>query len=305
MKLVFFNGRLLPEEEAHISIFDRSLLYADGLFETMRVYQGRPFRWGQHLQRLQSGAAFLGITLPHSPALLHQHALALIRLASRNECILRVHLSRGVGKRGYSPADAHAPWFSMSLDEIPPLDGPSPQPRRLVISSFRVLVDDPLAAFKTCNKLVHVCGRAEADHQGADEALLLNTRGEVAEATAANILWLEGRRLLTPPLSSGALPGVSKAVLSEVAVRLGLSVEQTPATPERLQKAGAVFLSLTSWGVVEVDRLGECNLPRSPLFSLLLEGYRAVVRNETGPRRHNHCEAAATPANASPDGMTT
>src|SRR4051812_28041460 len=113
--IVFFQGRFMPEAKAKVSIFDRSLLYGDGLFETVRILRGRPFRWRQHLERLSHGAEFLGIQLPFSPKALTQHSLELIRRNGLKSALLRITVSRGVGLRGYSPAGANQPWLSLSM----------------------------------------------------------------------------------------------------------------------------------------------------------------------------------------------
>src|SRR5262245_13347821 len=107
--VVFFNGRFVREEQARVSVFDRAFLYGDGLFETMRVFNGRPFRWSQHTERIKRGAAHLKIALPFSPARLRRFASELILRNQMPDCILRLMLSRGVGKRGYSPRGADQP----------------------------------------------------------------------------------------------------------------------------------------------------------------------------------------------------
>ncbi|HEX4644553.1 MAG TPA: aminotransferase class IV, partial [Verrucomicrobiae bacterium] len=106
---VFLNGQFVPEEQAVVSVFDRGFLYGDGLFEALRVYNGQPFRWTQHLERLQRGADFLKIRLPFTAAELRNHAAELIRRNQMPECLLRLVLSRGVGPRGYSPRGADLP----------------------------------------------------------------------------------------------------------------------------------------------------------------------------------------------------
>src|SRR5262245_13485961 len=113
--LVALNGRLIPEAEARVSIFDRSFLYGDGLFETLLVRGGRPFRWSQHLRRMASGAEFLRIQLPFTVEELRGQAAELILRNKVSEGLLRISLSRGVGQRGYLPVDAGQPLVAMSL----------------------------------------------------------------------------------------------------------------------------------------------------------------------------------------------
>ena len=182
--IVFLNGIFVPEERAMVSVFDRSFLYGDGLFETMRVYEGVPFRWTQHLKRLERGAEFLKIRLPFSPFELCEHARRLIRENELPDSVLRLTLSRGVGQRGYSIKDADAPFLVMALHPAPTLAAGSLPRWQLITSSQRVAAGDLIATFKTCNKLASIFARSEAEAAGADEALLVNTDGHVTEGAS-------------------------------------------------------------------------------------------------------------------------
>src|ERR1700722_14960787 len=117
--IVFFNGEFVAEEKAVVSVFDRSFQFGDGLFETMRVYRGKPFRWLDHIERLKRGAEFLKIQLPFAEKELNRHALELIERNQMQEALLRIGLSRGVGKRGYSPKGADKPTIVLSLHPAP------------------------------------------------------------------------------------------------------------------------------------------------------------------------------------------
>lgn len=253
--IVFLNGRFVPEEQALVSIFDRSFLYGDGLFETIRVFHGRPFRWEQHFVRLERGAQLLGIGLPFPPTALRGFAGELITRNGLADALLRLTLSRGVGRRGYSPRGAEQPSLTMSLHPAPLVDLENPPRWRLATSTWRLPANDPLAQFKTCNKLPQILARAEADRAGADEALLLNTEGHVVESSSGNLFWLEGGGVCTTPLAGGVLPGVTRAVILELCPALGLQVRQTSVTREGLLRAEGVFLSLSSVGIVEAVSL--------------------------------------------------
>src|SRR2546421_6588682 len=122
--IVFLNGQFVPESQAVVSVFDRSFLYGDGLFETMRIRNGKPFRWAQHLDRLGQGAEFLKIKLPFAGAELQEFVAGLVRRNEMPEALLRLTLSRGVGVRGYSPKGAEQPLIAMSLHPIPAIETP-------------------------------------------------------------------------------------------------------------------------------------------------------------------------------------
>ena len=272
--LVFLNGHFVPEEKAVVSVFDRSFLYGDGLFETLRVYGGKPFCWPQHLERLRRGAEFLNLRLPFGPAALEQFAMQLIHRNQMPDSLLRISLSRGVGPRGYSPKGADRPSLVISLHPAPAIDREKPPAWRVATSSFRLPANEPLAQFKTCNKLPQILARAEAEAAGAQEALLLNTDGEVAEAASSNLFWIQDNVVCTPPLASGILAGVTRAVMLDICQNLGLPAREQGIFPKALLQAEGIFLSLSSLGVVEVRSLDGHPLRQSPLVPKIRAAYR-------------------------------
>ena len=277
--IVFLNGDFVPEKEAVVSVFDRSFLYGDGLFETMRVVRGRPFRWAEHMERLERGAAFAGIRVPFTTTSLLKFAEELIARNQMPEALLRLTLSRGIGARGYSPKGAERPTVVMTLHEFTPLDPQKPLAWRLITSSFRLPAQEALAQFKTCNKLPQILARAEADAAGADEALLLNTDGQVVEATSSNLFWVEGEAVCTPSLASGILAGVTRTVVFEICEQLRIVSREASVAPEQLRLAQGIFLSLSSVGVAEALRLDSKALARSPITERIRAAYAALLTN--------------------------
>jgi aminodeoxychorismate lyase len=279
--IVFLNGEFVAQEQAVVSVFDRAFLYGDGLFETMRVRNGKPFRWDQHLERLRRGADFLKISLPLTAVSLRDSAEQLIRRNRLADTLLRLTLSRGVGIRGYSPKGADRPSMVMSLHPLPEEPTQNPPQWRLVTASFRLPAGEPLAQFKTCNKLPQILARAEADAAGADEALLLNTDGQIVEGATSNLFWIDQDSLCTPNLASGILEGVTRAVVLELAQRLNLPARETRNSPAGLLQAQGVFLSLSSIGIAEAVALDGEPLRRSPMVELLARQYGQLLREET------------------------
>jgi aminodeoxychorismate lyase len=277
--IVFLNGQFVPEAQAVVSVFDRSFLYGDGLFETMRVCHGQPFRWPEHLDRLQRGAAFLKIKIPFTRDELLQFARELIARNQLPDSLLRLSLSRGVGLRGYSPKGANHPTVVMSLHPAPDTAGQPPPAWRVITASCRLPAHEPLAEFKSCNKLPQILARAEAEAAGADEALLLNTNGEVVEAATSNLFWLQDNLVCTPPLNSGILAGVTRLVVLEICRSLGLPVCETGITPAELLHAQGIFLSLSSWGIIEVASLDGHELARSALTTQIRAAYQNLIQN--------------------------
>jgi branched-chain amino acid aminotransferase len=275
---VFLNGKFVPEKKAVISVFDRGFLYGDGLFETIRVLNGIPFRWAQHMGRLQQGAAFLKIKLPFTPAKLRAFADKLIVKNKMPESVLRLSLSRGIGTPGYSPRNASKPTLIISLRPAPNLSRKIPQ-WNLINSSFRLPSSEPLARFKTANKLSQVLARAEADATHANEALLENTSGFVIEGTSSNLFWIRRNKVYTPPLIAGILPGVTRSVVFEIASNLQIPIHEQNIHPKDLAKTDGIFLSLSSLGIVEAKSLDRKKLKNSPLTTQIARAYTDIVMN--------------------------
>ena len=283
--MVFLNGRFVPEEKAVVSVFDRGFLYGDGLFETLRVYGSRPFRWEEHLARLRQGAAFLGIRLSISGSRLKAGAGRLIGKNQLSEGLLRISISRGVGSRGYSPAGAKRPMVVMTTHALGEADPGKLAQWRLAVSSLRVPTGDALATFKTCNKLANVLARAEAEAGGADEALLLNTDGDVAEAASSNLFWIEGGSVCTPPIAAGILPGITRGLILELCRSLKLKWQEKNISPQKLARADGVFLTMSSLGIVEVKAIGKRRVSVSPVVKTLFAAYQLAVSRQREGRR--------------------
>jgi branched-chain amino acid aminotransferase len=275
--IVFLNGKFVPEAKAVISVFDRGFLFGDGLFEAMLVRHGEIFRWGRHIERLQSGIDFLKLTVPWSPEELFRFSMQLIQRNRMPECLLRVNISRGITARGYSPKNAVRPAVVLTLHPLPVLDGRRVPRWRVVTSSYRLPANDPLTNFKTANKLPEVMARAEADAADAHDAILLNPLGYIAEGTSCNVFWVRNKVVCTTPLASGALPGVTRAALVELCVKLNIPWREQNAKPADLRRAQGVFLTNTSMGVIEVESLDNHKLRRSPLVKKLWIAYRALL----------------------------
>lgn len=279
--LVFLNGQFVPEERAVVSVFDRSFLYGDGLFEAIRVFDGRPFRWQEHMERLRHGARFLKIKLPITQPQLLAFALKLIAKNKMPDCVLRITLSRGVGAPGYSPRAANKPTLVMSLRPAPRITSNKHLQWKLITSSYNLPANDPLAHFKTCNKLPQVLARAEAAAAGADEALLSNTDGFVVEGASSNLFWLQRDVIYTPPLAAGILPGVTRALIFEIAARLKIRLREKNIRLKDLVRSNAIFLSLSSFGIVSAKSLNRKILPQSSITAQIAHAYHETLLNSS------------------------
>jgi branched-chain amino acid aminotransferase len=250
--MVSLNGSLLPADEARIASTDRGFLLGDGLFETMCVRHGSILRLDAHLERLRRGAGFLGIPVPADdlPSLLGD----VLSVNGLVEASLRLTLTRGRGPRGVLPPAAPSPTL---LITSAPKAAPLPPAHCVIATTTRRNEHSPLSRIKSLNYLDAIIARQEAASRGGDEAILLNGAGRVAEASAANIFVVEDGKLVTPPISEGALPGVTRAAI----VARG-AVERSVA-PAELSHAQGIFLS-SSLGLREVLSIDGLAVPAMP-----------------------------------------
>ncbi|HXR47351.1 MAG TPA: aminotransferase class IV [Candidatus Limnocylindrales bacterium] len=272
---IFLNGRFVPETQAVIPVNDRGFMYGDGLFETVRVVNGRPFRLAQHLERMTRGADFLKIKLPIAPKELQEFAEQLIEQNQLSEAILRVTLTRGPGERGYTPETDGKPTIVMTLHAAP--HSKTPVQWSLITSSFRVLAADPLSSFKTLNKLTHVMARVEAAGKGADEALLINSNGEVAETASGNVFWVYHDKICTTPTGRGVLPGITRAVVLEICQALGLLTNKRVVKPGALKNSEGIFITQSAFGIVPVATFDGEPVASSPLVDQVFNAYRELL----------------------------
>ena len=275
--LVFLNGQFVPEAQAVVPVNDRGFMYGDGLFETMRVCGGRPFRMVQHLERMTRGADFLKIRCPFTPKELVDFAEQLIEKNQLPEAILRVTLTRGPSERGYTPQIDSKPTVVMTLHTAPPLDAGNPVQWRLITSSYRIPAGDPLSSFKTANKLIHIMARMEAVEKGADEALLINAKGEVAEAASGNLFWVYQDNICTVPTGRGVLPGITRSVVLEICQMLGVPTNKCIIKPKALRNSEGIFITQSALGIVPVTALDGEPVTPSPLLDPVLRAYHEML----------------------------
>jgi len=253
-RLAWVNGRLVGESEPSLSLLERGLTLGDGVFETMLAAGANVFRPAEHLERLAQGASLLAIDLPPVEHLL----AAVLDTLSANRlsaAVVRLTVSRGPDPgRGLDVPPGVAPTVIVRATEYKP-NSPDQPGLAAVLSSIRRNESSPLSRVKCLSYADNVLARLEARRRGADEAILLNTAGEVCCASAANLFVVEGGTLTTPPVESGALPGVTRHCVLELAAARGITVREAPVLPEDLWAADEVFLTNTVVGLAGLTAL--------------------------------------------------
>ncbi len=274
---VLIGGVVKDARDAAIPVLDRGFLYGDAAVETLRVYGGEPFLLERHLGRLRATCARLRLSLPEDDAALAAAARRTLAAAGLAEAVLRLVVTRGQGGFGLDPAGASRPELVVMVLALPPAAAPL---RAAVVSQRRLIRGGLDPAAKTANMLLSVLALAEAKERGANEAILLNERGEVAEASAANLfVWLDGS-WCTPPRDAGILPGLTREVLLEAGRREGWAMAERVVRPEELARAAAIVATSSVREVVPVVAVDGAPIAGGevpPAAAALADLYRGVV----------------------------
>lgn len=249
MSWAWLNGETVPEGEARIAATDEGLLFARGVFETFRARAGRPvYRLDGHLRRMKDSAAVIGVPPPPTIAQIPDAVAALLDRSGLDDARVRVTLT--AGPPGGAPAllvQARAvSGYPESLYE---------SGAAAVIVRTRRNETSPLCGVKSLNYLDNVLAREEAGKAGATEALLLNTQGRVAEGSAFNVFAVKDGRVTTPPLSEGALPGITRAAVLDLAADEGIAAEEAPLALDDVHGADELFITNAVAGVLPVTSL--------------------------------------------------
>jgi len=251
---IFLDGKFVPEADAKVSVFDHGLLYGDGIFEGIRFYNGRVFRLEEHLERLWDSARSICLEIPLDRAVMTEALLETIRQNGLNEGYIRLIVTRGVGNLGLNPVQCKRPSVIIIATTI------ALYPKEMYESGLTVVTcatrrTNAAAlnpAVKSLNYLNNVMARIEANLAGADEALMLNDAGNVAECTADNVFIIKRGQIFTPPIAAGALRGITRSVVFDIAAELGLKVTETDITRHDVFVADECFLTGTAAELIPV-----------------------------------------------------
>ncbi|MFK7896929.1 MAG: aminotransferase class IV [Myxococcota bacterium] len=255
--IAWVDGEIMPASEARIPILDHGFLFGDGVFEGIRVTPRGIFRLDGHMKRLGTAALAIGIEVEGGFDRVREVAIATTRAWGPREGYLRLIVTRGVGRLGIDPSGCPSPQIICIAAGAASVD---PEKHKsgieMITSSLRRPASDVLdPRVKSLNYLNNVLAKREANLRGADDALVLNAQGLIAEASATNVFALSGGTLATPPVTDGALEGLTRRTVIEIGGELGLDVQEKSLSRFDLYAADAVFLTGTRAGLVPVGRL--------------------------------------------------
>jgi branched-chain amino acid aminotransferase len=254
---IYIDGQYCDESKAKISVFDHGLLYGDGIFEGIRAYNGRVFKLKEHIDRLFCSAKAILLKIPISHSALMK---AVVETCRRNELrngYIRLVVTRGVGTLGLNPNRCKNPSVIIIADKIQlyPVEFYEKGMEIITVPTVRNLHSALNPAIKSLNYLNNILAKIEANNAGCEEAIMLNVEGFVSECTGDNVFIVKGRQLLTPPLSAGALYGITRRVVMDLATEAGLQVSEPNLTRYDLFNADECFLTGTGAEVVPVVRI--------------------------------------------------
>ncbi|HEX6559921.1 MAG TPA: aminotransferase class IV [Longimicrobiales bacterium] len=278
---VYLNGTWRDAQAASIPIDDRGFLFADGVFETARLVNGRCFRFEQHLERLAQSAAQLRLPTPE-PDALRQIFREIAERNSLTDGSVRITITRGSGGRGLDTAGAGPPTVLVTISPLA-ADWRERAARgwHLITAATRRPAPNSVPAqLKALGRVYSILAHLEAEAAGADDALLLTADGHVAEGPTWNFFWRKGKRLRTGALEGGILEGVTRSILLHLARGLGYETEQGLWPPDDLHDADEAFASMTSVGVVPIRSLDGRAFPSDDCARVLQFKYWQFVEAE-------------------------
>lgn len=286
---VSINGRLVPQEQATVSVYDHGLLYGDGVFEGMRSYSGTVFKLAEHLDRLWESARAIALTIPTSKEALGQAINATLQANQLRDAYIRLIVTRGSGSLGLDPNRCSNPQVIIITDKIALYpeefyrDG-------LDLITAATIRNHPAALsprIKSLNYLNNIMAKLEGLRAGCVEALMLNHKGEVAECTGDNIFIVRRGRLRTPPVDAGILEGITRNAVIELAEGLGIPVAESPMTRHDVMIADECFLTGSAAEVIPVVRLDGRPIGEGtpgPVTMRLMKAFHEMVRREAESR---------------------
>ena len=280
---IYLDGQFVDEPDAKVSVFDHGLLYGDGVFEGIRFYDGRVFLFDEHLDRLYDSAKAILLTIPLEREKLHAAVLETCRQNNLRDGYIRLVVTRGKGDLGLDPKKCKQPtvFIIASTIELYPEKYYTEGLRVNTVPTQRVSSAAVSPAIKSLNYLNNILAKIEGNLYGAQESILLNAQGFVAECTADNIFVIKKNQVFTPLVSDGALGGITRRLMFDLARSMGREIKETNLTRYDLFVADEIFCTGTGAEVVpisEVDgrKIGPGRV--GPVTEEFIRGFRARTR---------------------------
>lgn len=285
---VYINGKFVEREKASVSVFDHGLLYGDGVFEGIREYSGIIFQLKEHMVRLYNSAKYIRLPIPLSMEEMEQAIISVLRKNNLKDAYIRVVVTRGAGDLGVDPKLCDRPnifIITESMESVLSLS--EPKVISVMISSYRRDSTDATShEVKSLNYLNSVLAKIEANEMEVNDAIMLDRRGFVSEATVSNVFIVKDGSVHTPSGASGILRGITRGRVIRLCEELGLEIKERDITPYELFTADEVFLTGTKSEIVSVGKINSVVIGKSspgPVTRSIYRAFRkAVSRREEG-----------------------
>src|SRR5688572_2587004 len=285
---IYVDGKYLGEKDAKISVFDHGLLYGDGIFEGIRAYNGRVFKLKEHIDRLFCSAKAILLNIPLSHAEIMRAVVDTCRQNGIRDGYIRLLVTRGVGGLGLNPNRCKKPSVIVIADKIQLY--PQEMYERgldiITVPTVRNLHSALNPAIKSLNYLNNVLAKIEANLGGCEEAIMLNSQGYVSECTGDNIFILKAGKMYTPPLSAGALYGITRSTVIDLAREAGIDVSEPDLTRYDLFNADECFLTGTGAELIPVVKIDGRVIGTGkpgPITKTLVQKYHALTQSSGEP----------------------
>jgi len=286
--LVYVDGKFFEKSKAVVSVFDHGLLYGDGIFEGIRAYNGSVFRLVDHIDRLYDSAKSIHLKIPLTKHELTEAVLETMRKNQLRDAYIRLVVTRGTGDLGVDPSLCKTPTVFIIAEPMASALGPrEPRVVSMMVSSYRRdSVDATSHEIKSLNYMNSILAKIEANGAGADDAILLDHRGFVSEATVTNVFVVKGGKVSTPTSAAGILHGITRDRILKLCEDLGVDVSERDVTPFELYTADEVFLVGTKSEILAVGSISGAKVGSGgsgPLTRRLYQEFsKAVQRAEEG-----------------------
>jgi len=285
------NGRVFDQEHAAISVFDHGFLYGEGIYETLRTYNGRPFLFDRHMRRLRNSANMMALDIPLSDVEIDKRFAETVRAAGLGnapdrEAYIRILVTRGVGEITYDPAACPQPSVVVIVKKH--VDPPAEVfDKGVTVSLVGIVRNHPATVnprIKSNNLLNNALAMQEAFRRGGYEGIMRNYRGELAECTQSNLFIVRNGAALTPPIEAGLLPGITREYLFEVGSELGIPVREQVLRDDDLFGADEAFLTSTTREAAPIVQVDDRKIGKGvpgPVTLALLRRYRENANKVT------------------------
>lgn len=280
-KFIFLNGKIISDTEGSVSLGDRGFLYGDGIFETLRSYNGKPFKLAEHLERMRCSAEKLSISFEYTNAEISESITKLLEKNSIQDAYIRITLSRGTGENGLGINNNLKSTILIQVKSFTPYERKLyEEGMSLIVSMHRRSTSCPISSHKTTNLLTSILLKEEAKRMAANEAIVINTDGYVAECVVSNIFMVNNGSVVTPSLDTNILPGITRKTVLDICQNSGIPAREECFRIETLIKAEEVFITNSLMEIMPVSRIDDFKIGNTipgKITKQIMSAYKRLI----------------------------